>query len=548
MTDPDTHPSVPTAHLAFLTGSKAGRSFPLGPGPHSIGRRKGLDVQFLANEALVSADHAEIVLRDGRYVLRDSGSRNGTLVNGERITEVTLQPGDVIAFGPGGPSARFVLGSDDDLTPTIEATPGLTASALLREARARAARRESKTGAHKAFSTTREFVAVAYKHSSRRARVTTAALLVATAAGFAAIIAWQSKDRQALQAALADIADELELERDSRISLEANLASIQTRYDSLLREVDHSRAELEANRVSATAGDFAAQVNRAYGAGVALIVSSYGFVEPGTDRLLRYQVDASGGPRFQRSRSGAVVPMIDFGGEGPPVSEQGSATGFLVDSTGWLLTNRHVATPWNYDDALDRIRAGGIDVEPRFLELKAYFPPGGQAYDLTVAEVSTAADVAVLRTAGVPVPRPTLILARGEPVPPGEPIVFMGYPTGVHNLLFRVDREERMGILKSIGDRPLPLAAELARRHLIQPLVIGGTISDTTGNEIIHTAGTTGGGSGGPIVGRRQEVVGIHYAAVRSPIAGDPFQTQRGVRVEFAWDVLPAALRRRLTR
>jgi len=113
----------------------------------------------------------------------------------------------------------------------------------------------------------------------------------------------------------------------------------------------------------------------------------------------------------------------------------------------------------------------------------------------------------------------------------------------VHNLLFRIPEAERTAILESTGQDPVELARELAKRDLIQPLVIGGSVSDTTRTEIIHTAGTTGGGSGGPLIGVDRTVVGIHYAAVRSPIAGDPFQTQRAVKVNFIWDVLPATLR-----
>jgi S1-C subfamily serine protease len=133
-------------------------------------------------------------------------------------------------------------------------------------------------------------------------------------------------------------------------------------------------------------------------------------------------------------------------------------------------------------------------------------------------------------------------------VPPGEHIAFIGYPTGVHNLLFRVADDQRNEILNRVGDQPVDLARELARRGQIQPLVTSGDISDTTGTEIIHTAAATGGGSGGPLIATSGSVVAIHYAAVRSPIRGDPFQTQRGVRADFAWGILPPAVRNKLRR
>jgi S1-C subfamily serine protease len=539
MTDPSKH-----AHFQFLTGSKAGQVFKLTGDSYRIGRQPEADVRYLPSEAIVSGDHATVSYKNGGYVLRDEGSRNGTLVDGHLITEHELKPGEVIEFGEGGPRAKFLEGKGDAITPTIDAFPKIKTADLYREAKDRAQDLHKTTGQHRVFSTTREFVTLAYHRTSRRARYTTIALATLTMVGFAIVLMWQVQDRRALQAALGTIAEELASVRGSRLALERDLSDVQSRNDSLLNEVEESRLEQAEAEAAGTTG-FVESVNRTYGAGVALIVSSFGYVETNGKRFLRYQLNRSGEPDMQFSRSGGTVPRVDFGGNGPPVTEQSSATGFLIDSAGWLVTNRHVAAPWENDDGLERLRARGLDVEPRFIELRAYFPPGTESYRLQVIKVSDEADVAILGT-GQRVNAPPLVLASDYPVPPGEQIVFMGYPTGVHNLLFRIPREERLAILREFGERPIPLAEELARRSLIQPLVIGGTVADTTGTEIIHTAGTTGGGSGGPIIGHGQQVVGIHYAAVRSPIEGDPFQTQRGVRVEYAWKVLPNALRLRL--
>ncbi len=229
------------------------------------------------------------------------------------------------------------------------------------------------------------------------------------------------------------------------------------------------------------------------------------------------------------------------------MTRQGSATGFLVDSSGWLLTNRHVAEPWRYEEDLAFLQAPDANVEPRFLTLRAYFPPGDRSYPLRVFATSTVVDVASLRTDDRPIEAPVLPLApRDVLVPPGEDVIFFGFPTGVHNLLFRLAEAERSEVLAAIGEEPVKLAREIARRRIVQPLVIAGTVSDTTSTEVIHTAGTTGGGSGGPLLNARGEVIGIHYAAVRSPIEGDPFQTQRGVPASFAWEVLPLAIRDRI--
>ncbi len=77
----------------------------------SIGRRSTSDLHLLDTE--VSRDHAEIMVTDGVYLLRDRGSRYGTFVNGTPITEQTLRHGDRITFGRGGRTELIFFATDD---------------------------------------------------------------------------------------------------------------------------------------------------------------------------------------------------------------------------------------------------------------------------------------------------------------------------------------------------------------------------------------------------------------------------------------------------
>lgn len=72
----------------------------------NIGRR--LDNQIVLDDAQVSRSHAQIQARDGRFVLFDLGSGAGTLVNGRRIAQHILRPGDVISLARN----RLVYGED----------------------------------------------------------------------------------------------------------------------------------------------------------------------------------------------------------------------------------------------------------------------------------------------------------------------------------------------------------------------------------------------------------------------------------------------------
>ncbi|HEX4913651.1 MAG TPA: SpoIIE family protein phosphatase [Vicinamibacterales bacterium] len=62
-----------------------------------IGRRTESDLRLVGSD--VSREHAEIVKANGDWVLRDKGSRYGTYVNGEAITEHKLTHGDRVQFG-----------------------------------------------------------------------------------------------------------------------------------------------------------------------------------------------------------------------------------------------------------------------------------------------------------------------------------------------------------------------------------------------------------------------------------------------------------------
>ena len=51
------------------------------------------------NDHKVSRYHGEISLEEGVYVIRDLGSTNGTIVDGARVSEASLQDGSIIRIG-----------------------------------------------------------------------------------------------------------------------------------------------------------------------------------------------------------------------------------------------------------------------------------------------------------------------------------------------------------------------------------------------------------------------------------------------------------------
>lgn len=76
----------------------------------TIGRREGHDI-VIANP-YISSNHAQIALTNGVYTLSDTGSTNGTTLNGRKLpphTPQALADGDEIAFG--GAALIFRRGS-----------------------------------------------------------------------------------------------------------------------------------------------------------------------------------------------------------------------------------------------------------------------------------------------------------------------------------------------------------------------------------------------------------------------------------------------------
>lgn len=74
------------------------QSFLLLPGIHRVGSlAEGNEVVLPARG--VSRCHAEIVVEAGTVTVRDLWSKNGTFVDGVRVSEVQARPGSVIRIG-----------------------------------------------------------------------------------------------------------------------------------------------------------------------------------------------------------------------------------------------------------------------------------------------------------------------------------------------------------------------------------------------------------------------------------------------------------------
>lgn len=96
-----------------LTPAGGGDPIPLRKNVLIVGRRPSCDIQL--DFPNVSTKHCEMALINGYWRVRDLNSSNGVKVNGVRVDEKFVQPGDAISFG----KHKFEI----DYTPDPSAPP-----------------------------------------------------------------------------------------------------------------------------------------------------------------------------------------------------------------------------------------------------------------------------------------------------------------------------------------------------------------------------------------------------------------------------------------
>ncbi|NIM92453.1 MAG: DUF3662 domain-containing protein [Anaerolineales bacterium] len=100
---PKEPPKIPRGAFLIVEGE---RHFPLDQPITNIGRRK--DNHLVIQDPLVSRSHAQIRVRNGRFIIFDLGSKSGTCIQGVLIKQHILQPGDVIMLA----NTYLVYGED----------------------------------------------------------------------------------------------------------------------------------------------------------------------------------------------------------------------------------------------------------------------------------------------------------------------------------------------------------------------------------------------------------------------------------------------------
>lgn len=501
----------PVPVIVHLSGARRGTTQRLRGDELRIGTGPEVEIH-VAHEPTVASRHATLLRRDDTYQL-ETESEKPVWVNGRPAEHRILASGDVLEVGRDGPILRFRLyppGSPAYKTPA-EAFSDCVACA--------------RHGAQTPVGRAAMLLAGTPKELATQTSLWFRGLMVVVMVALVLLVGLLARSYVRLEERL----DEEEL----RVAgINELLAESESEISPA--EIDAVRAELSTalERVQALEArtDAPARIVAAASRSVVFLQGSYGFIEPVSQQPLRF-AGIGGDGRPLRTADGA--PILGLGGDGPVLEAMFTGTGFVASRGGLLLTNRHVARPWAFDDAAKIVSSQGfLPVMTRFI---GFLPETPEPFEVRLVVASEEADLAVLACPGFTGHVEPLELG-GQPTDAGDEVIVLGYPTGIRALLARADEKF---VDKLAADAQMDfwtVARRLAEAGHIAPLASRGIVAQVTPAVVVYDAETTRGGSGGPVLDFDGRV-----AAVTSAIVPEFGGSNLGVPAKKARDLLIVA-------
>lgn len=478
--------------IVFLTGRRAGLTvWPEGEYLR-VGTFAGAEIPLTRLPGEVPPEEYATLRRVAATYELDPAPGKEIAVNGDPVDHRLLESGDVLEIGRGGPLLRFRL------------YPTHATGKPLRDAVADCvdcARRSGRGFWGRAAMLARGVPGELLTQTGRAVRLTAAAVIVVAiaAAGLLALRTVQLERQLAEERGrVAGLAELLERQSESPTSAE-DLARVLEDVQSDVSETARRVRELEGQSSAARLVIAAAARSTVF------IQGAWGFVNPQTGLPLRVVVGPDGNPVLGPRGD----PLVTTDERAPVLEALFTGTAFVVSADGVLLSNRHIAHPWEFDGAAQRVaEQGWMPVMRRML---AYVPGLPDSLPLQILGVSDSADLAVLRGPVPPGVLTPLSLAEAE-TRAGDEVIVLGYPLGMRALMARADPQFLARIREEGGVDFWTLGARLARTGQILPLASRGIVSQVNRQAVVYDAETTSGGSGGPVLSLRGEVVAVTSA------------------------------------
>ncbi len=507
-----------TASLEILTGPARGTASWLSSNALEVSLNDAdmIRVAEAGSEPLQDGIVARLSRSGDGYEI-EARAQNPLWINGERVESKQLQQRDLIEFGDKGPLSRYRIHRQGD---RLKRSLGDMLGDCIDYTRV-----SRKPRAVRLKKALRDFSTDFLIETTLLFRITVVIALV-----ILGIITYQQyRSGLQLQQQAASSADRLEdfARSLTRTNQEALRPSDLNR---LRQELGHSlsdaaeRLKLLEHRSEASTR-IIAEATRS----IVFLQGAYAFRDIESKRMLRYHVDEEGNPLFTLRGQ----PLLTLEGDGEIAESRFTGTAFVVSKSGALLTNRHVALPWEDETSLEALIAEGM--EPVLTRFVGYLPDIEAALPVELLKASDNADLALLICNESINNLPQLNLSQRRPAP-GDEVIVMGYPTGMLSMLAQTGDDF---IAELQADESLEfwgIARRLSEAQFIRPLASRGIVGQRSESAVVYDADTTHGGSGGPVLDIDGNVIAINTAIIPE-YGGSNF----GIPVEHARRLLADA-------
>ena len=445
------------AQFKFLAGGRAGQTETVAKAYIGIGRHPLSDIRFDAERDLdVSARHAAVIRRGDDFVVQDLQSKNGTMVNGKRITgDVILTDGDVLGFGVDGPALEFhVVDRDASDAPSTSAEQSAG-----RSSQARAPMPAQAAGRGRSSTAVR--VALEVAKQTRELRNTTKVLfgLLFLVAGGFGFLQWKNAhEREQNYLTFQHTVDSLQAEAQRNAALFATqMQGLKDAYNQAQGESQRLQSELAAARQS---GD-PATLTRLRNELNAAVARQHGLtIAAGVD----YRAIA------HTNQDAVAIVIVEY-----PDNTKFSGTAFAIDTLGTMITNKHVLA--------------GEDGTRRPQRIAVKFSGSKQWFRGQFVGVADSVDLGMLKIdihGGTP--RILGIEPDARSLETGDPLAILGYPLGLD----------------------LPMEGQ-GMDAVAEPTLTAGVASKVLSNLVQVDGYGAPGSSGSPIFNRDGKVVAVLY-------------------------------------